>query len=200
MNLLQTRRRICAAAMLLTAQTCIATACGFDSGISSNTFTPVHPKSMTVAFAISDAVGEGALRREAAAPIVPGQEGYWRAVGHLRALQTRLPGDAALPLSVVFIDSNLWGRLTPGPQGYVLEPHAEGARDGDVVVVTSEGVLAAILDGDIPMTAALTRGLVVVDGEAAASAATRTLLTESFAVRDAHANKVVPVRLFGPAH
>ena len=53
-----------------------ANACGFD-GILGDGFSAEHPKSIAVAFAISDAVTAGIVDKAALAPIVPGSQGYW---------------------------------------------------------------------------------------------------------------------------
>ena len=81
--------------------------------------------------------------------------------------------------------------------------HTPGARDGDVVVLTSEGAIAAVLDGRLPVAAALERGLVAIDGEARAAAATKDLILAALAAAPSPPPGTVgarepPVRLFGP--
>jgi len=51
---------------------------------------------------------------------------------------------------------------------------------GDVVVVTHEAVLAALVSGKLSIATALDRGLLVVDGESTAVDSVRSLLNESF--------------------
>jgi hypothetical protein len=57
-------------------------------------------------------------------------------------------------------------------------------RPGDVVILTSEPVLAALLDGRLPAGMALERNMLVVDGEAAAAAAVRRLLSGALTRED----------------
>ncbi len=187
------------AAVLLASQAGPALPCGFDAPLG-NTFTPMHPKSLAVAFAVSDAVASGAIER-AADPAVAGQAGYWRAVGHLTALQralsaTHAEGGAAV--SVLFIDSGLWARLTPTANGFAMDVHTEGAKDGDVAIITSEPVLAAILEKRLLAADALQRGLIVVDGEGAAVETTSRWLAAALVAPAASTGTPQAVRLFGP--
>ena len=128
-----------------------------------------HPKSLTVAFALRDAVDSGALDKAALAPIERGPKGYWRAAAHVQELQRRLAGaktrGAAPSLALLFIESQLWSRLKPTATGFDLELHAAGAEPQDVVIVTNETVLASLLAGSLSVQAALDRGLVALDGE-----------------------------------
>lgn len=189
--------QLMSAAALLAAQAGVAAACGFDAPLG-NTFTPMHPKSLAVAFAVRDATVAGAIE-PAADPAAAGQAGYWRAVGHLTALQRVLSAahsESAAPVSVLFIDSGLWARLTPAAKGFAMDVHTEGAKPGDAVVVTSEPVLTAILDKRLPIAEALARGLIVVDGEAAD--AMRGLIATALTAPVSTAGTPHAVRLFGP--
>ncbi|MEW6454165.1 MAG: hypothetical protein AB1490_26230 [Pseudomonadota bacterium] len=186
-------------AALLAATAGVAAACGFDSPLG-NTFTPMHPKSMAVAFAVRDATVAGAIE-PATDPAAAGQAGYWRAVGHLTALQralsaTHVEGGAAV--SVLFIDSGLWARLTPTANGFAMDVHTEGAKDGDVAIITSEPVLAAILEKRLSAADALQRGLIVVDGERAAVETTSRWLAAALVAPAASTGMPQAVRLFGP--
>jgi hypothetical protein len=207
---------VCLAAMLFAwsgAASSRAHACAFDGGAANGlfdgNFVALYPKSSVVYFAIIDAVEQGVLDRSAFEPIVPGPSGYWRAVGRLRDTQARLsaaaegsprPGSA---VSLVFIESDLWARFEPAAQGFELAAHTPGARAGDVVVVTSEGGLAAIMDGRLPASVAFERGLIAVDGDEAARSAVQALLLAAFdPVQSSQLRTTgtghAPVRLFGP--
>ena len=143
-----------------------------------------HPKSLTVAFALRDAVESGALDKAALAPIERGPKGYWRAAAHVQELQRRLAGakmrSATPSLALLFIESQLWSRLKPTASGFDLELHAAGAEPQDVVIVTNETVLASLLDGSLAAPAAFGRGLVALDGEPWAVAALREFFLEAF--------------------
>ena len=146
-----------------------AKACGFD-GLLGDGFSAAHPRSMAVAFAISDAVAAGIIDKSAVSPIVPGSAGYWHAVGRLNAFQQLLSstltvGAQSPNISILFIDSKLWARLSPARQNYELQVHTSGAAPEDIVIVTSQAVLSAVLDGTLQAQTALDLGLIAVEGQ-----------------------------------
>lgn len=161
------RRNLRAAPVLLMAGLLAASpgrACGFD-GLMSDGFGAAHPRSVGVALAIADAIGAGLLDRLAAAPVVPGSAGYWRAVGRLTAVAHLMSGrELPAPVAVLLIDSNLWARIVSEAGGIRPEPHAAGAAEGDVVIVTSEPVVVRLLEGAMPWATALDRGLLAIAG------------------------------------
>jgi hypothetical protein len=190
-----------------------ALACAFDGGASAGLFDggfeAKYPKSSEVYFAIADAIDQGVLERSQFEAVVPGPSGYWRAAGRLKSIQQRLSSVAELVLrperaiAVVLIESDLWARFEPGPQGFELILHTPGARDGDLVVVTSEGSLAAILDGRLSPEVALDRHLIVIDGEAPTREAARRLLLAAFDAAPSSRSagtggRAAPTRFFGP--
>jgi hypothetical protein len=190
-----------------------AHACAFDGNLSAglfdSSFQARYPKSSEVYFAIIDAIDQGALERSEFEATVPGPSGYWRAAGRLKSIQQRLSAVTQVEprperaMSVVFIESDLWARLEPGPQGFELILHTPGARDGDVVVVTSEGSIAAIMDGRLSAEVAFNRGLIAIDGEAATRDAIQKLLLAAFdpapsSRSAAYSGGPAPVRFFGP--
>jgi hypothetical protein len=190
-----------AVAVLLASQTGPAAPCGFHGAIGNN-FSALHPKSIDVALAVRDAVVAGVIE-QAADPAAVGNAGYWRAVGHLTTLHAALAGirkEASAPISVLFIDSGLWARLTPKADGLTMEIHTAGVQPGDVAVITSETVLTAILEKRLPVADALESGVIAIDGEAAD--ATRHLIAKAL---DATARPVASsvetgaIRLFGPS-
>lgn len=188
------------AVLFLAAQVGTAMPCGFDRGLG-NTFTPMHPKSLGVAFAVRDAVTSGTIEA-ATDPASAGTAGYWRAVGHLTALQrafSAAPAEGQVAVSVLFIDSGLWARLTPSANGFAMDVHTEGAKNGDVVIVTNEPVLTAVLEKRLPVADALQRGLIAVDGEAVTTEAMRRLIAVALAAPVVAARSPQDVRLFGPA-
>src|SRR5262245_49028990 len=185
-----------------------AAACAFDSGgagLVDGNFVAANPQASTVYFAIVDAVEQGVLDRAAFQPIAPGSSGYWRAVGRLNGLHRLLSAvsvpQAASPMSLQFIESNLWARFTPGPRGMDISVHTPGAGDGDVVILTSEPGLAAVLDGRLPVQVALDRGLIAVEGTNSTSDKVRELILAALDAADSSTagGRGAPVRFFGPA-
>jgi len=170
-------------------------ACGFDGRLGDG-FSAMHPRSLAVAFAISDAVASGAVDRAASAPIEPGPKGYWRAAGHIESLERRLavtPETLILAprISILFIESQLWSRLVSSGQGYDIEMHVAGPTPGDLVIVTNETVLASVLDGALAPRAALDLGVIAVDAAPPAADAIRAALLSGVSSK-ATAAKAIP--------
>ena len=173
-------------------------ACGFD-GLLGDGFSAAHPKSIPVAFAIADAVAAGIVDK--VAPIVPGSAGYWRAVKRLSTFQRLLSVDkpsGAQPrnISLLFIDSQLWARFSSGPQGYDLQVHTSGPSPNDVVIVTSETILASVIDGTMEAQKALDLGLIAIDGKEDQVEMMRSIMET--ATDRTHIGISAPIRLFGP--
>jgi hypothetical protein len=186
-----------------------AAACAFDSGsagLFDGNFVALHPKASVVYFAIVDAVEQGVLDRAAFQPIAPGASGYWRAVDRVNSLHRLLSAASGSQLttaiSLLFIESNLWARFEPGPRGIDIAVHTPGARDGDAVIFTSEAGLAAVLEGHLPVKAALDRGLIAVDGPNSRDRTTDLILAALDAPESSAGGTLngqgAPVRFFGP--
>jgi hypothetical protein len=188
-----------------------AHACAFDSdasvGLFGSGFQTKYPKSSEVYFATIDALEQGVLPRSAF-DVVTGSAGYWRAAGRLKSLQLRLSTVAELgsrpgrAISIVFIESDLWARLEREPQGFDLVLHTPGAREGDVVVVTTEGAVAAIMDGRLSADVAFERDLVAIDSDAGSRALVQKLLMNAFEsapnASPTADGRAAPMRFFGP--
>ena len=152
-------------------------ACGYHVAIGG--VSVVHPSSIPVAVAIHAAVREGRLAplADAPAPLA-----LMRANGAMRnfamALQTA-PSDRP-PVALVLVEAHLWGRAVPGAGPASWQAHADGPASGDVIVVTGEPALAALLDGRLRWDAAIASGLVVVAGPAEARARVAGILARQF--------------------
>ncbi len=180
----------------------MAIACGFD-GLIGDQFSAQHAKSLSVAFAISDGVAAGAIGKGALAPIEPGQRGYWRAMMRLQQFAEALSRPVAAPkklpqISVLLIDSRLWTRLRADASGYAIEAHATGPAPGDVVIVTNEFVLAALIDGSLDARRALDIGVVAVDGDAAFSTTVRDEMLARFTPGRAASQQQAPRKFLSP--
>jgi hypothetical protein len=177
-------------------------ACGFD-GLMDGNFKALNPTSIKVAVAIRKAITSGELDASAAAPITPGAVGYWRAVKHIEAFKSLIVSGHPSPIgpiSVLLIDSDLWSRISPGPNGLVVDVHTVGPRDGDVVIVTSEPIIAAVLEGRTELQWALKHEVIAIDGpsdDAKAVLATVERSSPSQTLKAHAADRTIPV-FFGP--
>jgi hypothetical protein len=75
--------------------------------------------------------------------------------------------------------------------------HTSGAQSGDVVLVTSEAILTAVLEGRLSVQAALDREVMVIDGPSGAADTIRQLLTNGLGDQSL-GSPTERVRLFGP--
>lgn len=135
--------------------------CGYDANIGGGIGT-AHAASIGVALAVRSAIEAGRLAplAEAPAPLA-----LIRANGSLRTFAALLDqAPAGTPVvAVVLVEAHLWGRMLAGPAGTRFEAHVNGPTAGDAIVVTSEPVLRALLDGKLRWDDAVAAGLVVVD-------------------------------------
>jgi hypothetical protein len=154
------------AASMLSAAPIAATACGYHAGPGAG-LVIAHPSSLQVAMAIGSAVGTGGLR---ALPEGSGPLALLRATGTMRTFAGAI--DAAAeglpPIALVLVEAHLWGRIATVAGVTHLATHVDGPSGGDLVVVTGEHALRALLDGRLAWDAALATGLVVLDGPPAA--------------------------------
>jgi len=180
-------------------------ACGFD-GVLPGGFSAMHPRSIGVAFAIRDAIENQEIPNSATEPIAGGAPGYWRAVGrlndltaHLSAAAHHTPGVPAI--SVLFIDSGLWSRISSGPDSLWLVPHTEGPQPSDIVIVTNETVLAEVLAERISIKSALGRAIIAIDGDRKGVQVVHDLLIQALDQPNLFDRRNGPqptVRFFGP--
>jgi len=154
-----------------------ASACGYHVAIGG--VSVVHPSSIAVAVAIHAAVSDGRLSAlaEAPAPLA-----LVRANGAMRNFALTLGPDTVdlPPVAFVLVEAHLWGRVVPGAGPASWRAHADGPADGDVIVVTGEPALAALLDGRLRWDAAIASGLVVVAGPAEGRARVAGVLARQF--------------------
>jgi hypothetical protein len=130
-----------------------AGACGFHGALGDG-FSAMHPRSLDVAFAVRDAADAKLVDPALLDPQKAGPLGYLRATARARDFWLRL-GEA--PTALLFVESGLWTRFVKGAPEF----HAAGAQAGDVVIVTSEAVIAEILADRMSIPQAAESGLLV---------------------------------------
>jgi hypothetical protein len=153
---------VAAAAIVSVVLPGAASGCGYHVQIGGRIST-AHAASVPVALAVYDAIRAGRLSplADAPAPLA-----LVRANGAMQTFAVVLgPAAAGLPpVALVLVEAHLWGRITPASAGTRFEAHVGGPAGGDVILVTGEPALRALLDGRISWDAAIATGLVVVDG------------------------------------
>lgn len=139
-----------------------AFACGYHdpSTVARGIMNLAFPKSLYVSTAVWQAQNSGVL------PVRPRKSAkdlfaYQRAASDVQKLGSRLapPNDKNAPFAVVLLNSMLWARFVPGPNGYSAAIHVKGPERGDAVLVTEAEVVKALLDGSLDISVAEAHGL-----------------------------------------
>jgi hypothetical protein len=73
----------------------------------------------------------------------------------------------------------MWTRFEIGPEGVDVKSHADGPASGDVVIVTSEKVVRALVDGSLNAAEAEGHGLLRFYGGQEKVATTRTIMARA---------------------
>ncbi|MHA1517720.1 MAG: hypothetical protein ACTSYK_03865 [Alphaproteobacteria bacterium] len=137
-------------------------ACGYHdpSIVARGIMNLAFPKSLYVSTAVWQAQNSGVLParpRKSAKDLFA----YQRAASDVQKLGSRLapPIDKNAPFAVVLLNSMLWARFVPGPNGYSAVIHVKGPERGDAVLVTEAEVVKALLDGSLDISVAEAHGL-----------------------------------------
>jgi hypothetical protein len=149
-----------------------ASACGYENpqAVALGTLNWVYPNALHVGTAVWQAEDAGLLpaRTQSAGTQAAGPLAFYRAAALMKQFGARLPaaelGQAPTSISVVLIPQVMWTRLQAGPEGVSVRSHADGPSAGDVVIVTSEKVVRALLDGSLNAAAAEDYGLLRLYG------------------------------------
>ncbi|WP_144150878.1 hypothetical protein [Paraburkholderia sp. BCC1885] len=155
-----------------------------------------HPQALTVAVATREAMDSGALPETAVEGALSNMKLRMAAIEALKGLQARL--EASVPVGrlmalpdfyVLLIEIGTWGffhateagfdpDITPEPPNVTSEKQA----DRDVVLVSSEAAMQAILNGALSVDAAFTDHLIVLDAGDAHTKLLRSALDATFPV------------------
>ena len=126
------------------------------------------PDALHVTSAVWRAQLDGAITRDDRPAAARALIGYRKAATDLGALRDRLAatmdGEAAPAFSILLIGPMLWTRFAPAQDGLGMVTHVERADISDIVVVTDEPVVAALVAGRITPLAARQQGLLRLYG------------------------------------
>lgn len=99
---------------------------------------------------------------------------YHKAVANLQHLRMAVQDGAAEnptpAFSLVFIDTMLWSRIAPREGSVEVQIHRDGPEPDDLVVVSEETVIAAIVTGKMQAKDAVEWGLIRLYGDSDTSA------------------------------
>ena len=150
-----------------------AHACGYHdpSSVNLGLLNLAYPDALYVRTAVWEAQLDGALPRNEQPAVSSPETEKIRAMLRMRATVVRLgalrdrigtapDGHPAPAFSMVLIGPMLWTRFEDSGGTLQMDAHATGPAGEDVVIVTDEPVVAALLDGRITPQQARARGLV----------------------------------------
>ena len=150
-----------------------AWACGFEDPNSVTAargiLNFVYPQSLHVTSAVWRAELDGVLVRDATPAAARALVGYGRAARMLESFGASINATATSPapaFSVVLLTSMLWTRFHQDDGTPAVTLHVNGPNVGDVVIVTDESVVAAIVRGALAPGRAVELGLVRFYGPA----------------------------------
>ena len=154
-------------------------ACAYHSG--GKAFA-AHPGAIDVAMAIQAAADAGTIEPQSASVPPASMVAYHRMVRQIEQFRNMLEAagkrrNAAPAFSLLLVESALWSRFEPEPAGIELAIHTAGPDSDEPVVLTTVGVLRAVLEGRLSAADALHRGLIRVEAATEAKLALFELLS-----------------------
>ncbi len=145
-----------------------ASACGFENpeAVALGTLNWIYPDALHVGTAVWQAEDAGLLparTQSAAGPLAfyraaTVMKQFGASLAHVRLARTHTA------ISVVLIPQVMWTSLAVDPEGVSVRSHADGPAARDVVIVTSEKVIRALLDGSLNAALAEDYGLLRLYG------------------------------------
>jgi len=142
--------------------------CGYHSpaDVQRGMLNWIYPNALHVSTAVWRGQQAGVL--PARAPVTD-LFAYHKAIANLQHLRAALQeGAAENPppvFSIVFIDTMLWSRIAPGEGSVEVQIHRDGPEPDDLVVVSEETVIAAIVARKVQVKDAVEWGLIRLYGD-----------------------------------
>jgi hypothetical protein len=123
-----------------------ASACGLDgAAMDSRAFSAAHPGSIDVALGVRELIDQ---QRLAPLPEASPEAVHHRVEETLDTLRARLESAGPQsPTAIFLVDQGHWARWQRAGGALDMQLHVDGPQPGDVVILTSESVLAAVLAG-----------------------------------------------------
>lgn len=145
----------------------VAHACSLDGALSPQSFKPLHPESLRVAYAIRQAVTEATISGISTrqSPLEFYKVKFYKVSSYLERLRKLLIGaDRNTEFYVLLVDYGLWSRFSPGADGMEMAVHVAKPEGAATVVVTGDTVVRAIVNHTMTIRQAQDRDLFVVSG------------------------------------
>jgi hypothetical protein len=162
-----------------------ASACGFENpqAVALGTLNLSYPDAVHVLAAVWRAEDAGLLMPRRDSANGSGPLAFYRAASAVKKLGANLadslPAETGMALSVVLIPQVMWTRFEVGPEGLSVQSHAEGPRDGDLVIVTEEKVVRELVNRKLDAGTAEKTGLLRFYGDPERIANVRAALAKT---------------------
>jgi len=156
------RRLVAAQCLIWALAAAPAGACGYH-GLIGDSFSASYPGSIDVAIALRTALDRNQLK---AAPGMPPLMGLVRSTRWLEDFG-RWAGQhaaAAPDFAVLLVEPGLWTRYRRQGGGFAMEPHVAAPAAGEVVVITGETALQALVERRLTLADALKTGVLRFEG------------------------------------
>ena len=159
-------------------------ACGFEDSKSASVARGVlnwaFPEALHVTTAVWQAQAQGIIGRDETPAALKALVGYRKVTDLLGEVRNHLAAsiddDLAPGISVVLLGPMFWSHFESKYGGVELAVHTTGPMAGDVVIVTDEPVITALIEGRLSPRQALNQGLMRIYGpQQAASKVVRWL-------------------------
>lgn len=141
-----------------------ASACGYDNpqAFALGTLNWAYPNALYVRTAVWQAEDAGLLPPRGQ-PTAPGPFAFLRAASLMKQFGARLSeaklSETGAAIAVVLIPQVMWTRFETDSDDLDVKVHATGPVGGDVVVVTNDKVVRALVNGSLDAATAEARGL-----------------------------------------
>jgi hypothetical protein len=180
----------------------VGIACGYEDprSVSTGILNWVYPDALHVISAVWQAEHAGVLppRGTMAAS---GAFAFYRAAASMEKLGARLEhriaAHAQPDIAVVLLPAAMWTRYVRGPYGIDVKKHVPGPEREDVVVVTGEKVVRALLAGNLTSKDAEAHGLMRFYGKDEALDAAREVFGTTFPAAVLSPRHAAPAEHFG---
>jgi hypothetical protein len=179
-------RRLAAAQCLIWALAAApAGACGYH-GLIGDSFSASYPGSIDVAIALRTALDRNQLKT---APAVPPLMALVRSTRWLEDFGRWAGQHAATApdFAVLLVEPGLWTRYRKQGSGFAMESHVATPSTGDVVLITGEPALQALVERRLSLADALKTGVVRIEGAPEAVTRLQQTLTAAFSAEPSRA-------------
>jgi len=137
-----------------------AQACGYDGAVPD--LVAAYPQSIEVALSVRDAYDRSQLTALQPAPNALALRRAQMLLSRFSPMVAEASQSSQGSVAVLLVESGLWTRYTLAGNEVQALPHVTGPQPGEPVVITSEAVISAVVEGKLAMPRASALGLMVL--------------------------------------